>query len=415
MTRGPAASLAAGGERDRGEWREGWRIVLGCALASGTGVSLLFFTFSMLLLPMAREFHVTRGEFGTIQALIITAALGSPLIGRLVDLWGFRPVYFGCTAIIAAVEIVLARFANNAFELGACIALIGFFGVGTTAVTTTRPVSAHFRTYRGTALGLVAVGVSLTTMAVPPLLQLALEQVGWRGGIITLAMISVVIGVPAVTFLLPRNVGHAGGATRRVGGGVDRGFLATRDFWLMVCANIAMSLATAGAISQLSPMIQEEGVGPRSAALALSIFAVGQFAGRLGGGWLLDRLEPRLVAVGLTIVPGLGFVLLLLGDGVASLALVAAGMIGLLQGAELDIFAYFVARRFPVVRYGTIYGALSGLGWIGNASGIVGVGLLHDHFGSYAPAQVVAVLVLILGALFILPVRVDARASSPAN
>ena len=26
-----------------GEWREGWRIVLGCALASATGVALLFF------------------------------------------------------------------------------------------------------------------------------------------------------------------------------------------------------------------------------------------------------------------------------------------------------------------------------------------------------------------------------------
>ena len=87
-------------------------------------------------------------------------------------------------------------------------------------------------------------------------------------------------------------------------------------------------------------MIQAEGLDVATGALALSAFAVGQLIGRLGGGLLLDRFEPRLVAVALTELPGSGFVLLLLTDQVPLAALLAAGMIGLLQGAELDINAH---------------------------------------------------------------------------
>ncbi len=412
MTEAMSAGAAPGAD-DSGqdEWCDGWRIVLACALASGTGISLLFFTFSLFLLPIAAEFHATRGELGVIQALVITAALGSPIFGRMADRLGFRLVYFLCTGVVAIAALLLSGLVTNTVELGIAIAVIGFFGVGSTAVVVTRPVSAHFRRHRGKALGLVAVGVSITTMLAPPPLQWVLDNYGWRGGFVALTLIAIGIGVPAVALVLPRTAGQPTLVARSAGGsGGDTAFLRERDFWLMAFSNMAMNLAAAGTVSQLSPMIQEEGIGAKTAALALSFFAAGQFVGRLGGGWLLDRFEPRRVAFTLTLVPATGFLMLFLSTGMPALALFAAAMIGLQQGAELDIFAYFTARRFDVARYGTIYGSLHGLGWIGNAVGIIGIGLLHDHFHSYAPAQIAALLSLLLGALLILRVRLPDRA-----
>lgn len=390
-----------------GEFRDGWRIVLGCSVAVATGVVLLFFTFSMFLLPLAADLGVTRGELGAIQALIVTAAIGSPVVGRLSDVFGFRPVYFACLAMVVLIEVMVALFASSLTHLAVAIAAIGFFGVGSTAVVLTRPVNAHFREHRGTALGLVAVGASITTMMVPPLLQAVMDLHGWRGGFLTLAGISAFVGAPAVALLLPGG-GRAGSGIGRKAAAAqasDWTFLRERDFWLLTLALITMSLATAGAISQLSPMIQEEGVGPATGALALSLFAMGQFVGRLGGGWLLDRFEPRRVAFLLTLLPAVGFLILFATAGAVPAALLAAAIIGLQQGAELDIFAYFVARRFDVARYGTIYGALVGLGWIGNAGGIVGIGMLHDATGSYTTAQALGVAALALSALLVLPVR----------
>lgn len=73
----PQAALPAG----ESEWTIGWRIVLGCALGAGAGIVLLFFTFNMFVLPPSQELGVTRGEIGSIQALIVTGAGGGDRTG----------------------------------------------------------------------------------------------------------------------------------------------------------------------------------------------------------------------------------------------------------------------------------------------------------------------------------------------
>jgi predicted MFS family arabinose efflux permease len=390
------------------EWTIGWRIVLGCALASGTGIVLLFFTFNMLVLPLAEELKVSRGQIGTIQALIVTAALGAPIMGRAADVWGFKPVYFGCAGLVAIFEVIAALYATTLVHLAVTVAVLGFVGVGSTAVVTTRPVNAHFSRYRGRALGLVAVGVSITAFIAPLVLEPILEDYGWRGGFMALAAFSLLVGIPAVIFIVPTSASKAH-TEREVGSKPDWSFLTHRDFVLMALAIVVMGAATAGFVGQLSPMIQEEGFGPEVGALAVSVFAAGQFIGRLGGGWLLDKFRPQTVALVLTIGPGSGFLLLLFGDQMFWAAILAAGMIGLQQGAELDLFAYFVARRFPIAQYGTTYGALNGISWIGNGIGIAGVGLLHDRLGSYDVAQGFGMAALTVGALLVWAIRLPPR------
>lgn len=395
------ASLPA----EESEWTVGWRIVLGCALGAGAGIVLLFFTFNMFVLPLSQELGVSRGELGSVQALIVTGALGAVVIGRAADRFGFKPIYLGTAAIVIIGQVLSVLFSTTLLHMAITIAVLGFFGVGTTAVVITRPVNAHFRRYRGRALGLVATGTSLFAIAAPQVLEPMIANYGWRGGFLALAGFMALLGMPAVAFIVPASasrtyVGAAGG-----GGTSDWSFLKTRDFQLMAASIIAMGLATAGFVGQLSPIIQEEGFGPATGALAVSIFAIGQFVGRLGGGWLLDTFRPQVVALVFTIIPGSGFLLLLLTDQLLPAVIIAAAMIGLQQGVEIDLFAYFIARRFPITQYGTIYGALHGFSWIGNGIGIVGVGWLHDKLGSYELAQGIGMASLTLGAVLVWAVR----------
>lgn len=391
-----------------GEFRDGWRLIVGGALAAGTGVGVVFLNFSMFILPISKDLNVSRGDLGSVQALIVMAALGSPILGRAADLFGARAVFVGSTLAVASVYCLTASYASSLWHIALSIATIGFLGIGSTAVVLSRPINAHFITHRGKALGLMAVGIALVAMASPPLVQLLLEGWGWRGGFFGFAIASVVIGIPAVLLLLPRWDHKASAPSisaekdRPV---ADRSFWVERDFWWLTFSLITMSLATAGTVSQLAPMIVNEGIDARTAALAISFFAGGQFLGRLAGGWLLDMYEPRRVAFFLTLIPVLGFMILLGTDGVVIAALLAAMIIGLQQGAELDIFAYFVGRRFGAARYGTIYGALAGLGWIGNVGGMIGMGQIYDRYGSYAPAQIMAIFALTISALLVLTVK----------
>lgn len=395
------ASLPA----EESEWTVGWRIVLGCALGAGAGIVLLFFTFNMFVLPLSQELGVSRGELGSVQALIVTGALGAVVIGRAADRFGFKPIYLGTAAIVIIGQVLSVLFSTTLLHMAITIAVLGFFGVGTTAVVITRPVNAHFRRYRGRALGLVATGTSLFAIAAPQVLEPMIANYGWRGGFLALAGFMALVGMPAVAFIVPASASRAYAGAAGGGGTSDWSFLKTRDFQLMAASIIAMGLATAGFVGQLSPIIQEEGFGPATGALAVSIFAIGQFVGRLGGGWLLDTFRPQVVALVFTIIPGSGFLLLLLTDQLLPAVIIAAAMIGLQQGVEIDLFAYFIARRFPITQYGTIYGALHGFSWIGNGIGIVGVGWLHDKLGSYELAQGIGMASLTLGAVLVWAVR----------
>ncbi|HEX4848427.1 MAG TPA: MFS transporter [Novosphingobium sp.] len=389
-----------------GEWRTGWRIVAAMAVANGTGIALLFYTFSMFLIPISQELGLSRGEVGLVQAMIITAAIGAPLIGRIVDRVAFRTVFTVATLLLVAIELVQGRFVDSLPLLALTVGLAGLIGGGASSVLLTRPVNAHFRRNRGLALGLVATGVSISTFLVPPVLHQVIEGGGWRQGFYALALIAGGIGLPLVLLILPRNLplNPVGAAASGIGA-APKPFLRQRDFWLLVAANMLASISISGTISQLSPMIQDERISAGTAAFGLSLFAAGQFAGKLFGGWALDRFEPRRIAAAMTVLPATGFLIFLGDTGLTWPILLACTMIGVLQGAEVDIFAYFVARRFEVAQFGTVFGALHGFGWLGTALGIALFGFTFDLFGSYAPIQLGAVVLLGIVALLFLPIR----------
>ena len=393
------------------EWTVGWRIVLACAVANGTGIALLFYTFSMFLIPMTTDLGIARSDAGLIQSLIVTAVLGAPVIGRLTDRFGFRVVYVTCSLILVGVGLAQALWISGFWSLAVTILVAGFIGGGSSSVVLTQPINAHFHTFRGRALGLVGIGVSLTTILVPPLLQLVIAE-NWRWGFLMLAGLSGLIGLPAVLLLMPRQIGNRPVRPAQSKLPHDWSFLRIRDFWLLAFANMIAGITTGGAISQLAPMIAERGLSAATAAWGVSAFAAGQFVGKLGGGYLLDRFEPRRMAVLMTLIPSLGFVVFLQADpGMAALVLAACAMIGALSGADIDIYAYFVARRFGLASYGSVFGALHGLGWIGAVTGITLFSRTFTETGSYAFAQYAALALLLTAAMLLVPVKLPPLAS----
>ena len=129
----------------------------------------------------------------------------------------------------------------------------------------------------------------------------------------------------------------------------------------------------------------------------------------------LDRFDPRRIAILLNLLPASGFLLLWGFDNLGATALAAAFLIGFQQGSEHDIFAYFTARRFGISNYGTVYGALIGFGWIGNATGLIGVGRLHDAYGNYMLAQLLGASALAFGAMLFISIRLPPRRSAMAG
>jgi MFS family permease len=389
----------------RAEWRRGWPIVLGAALGGGTGGALFFYISSLFVEGLSNEFGWSRGEIATVYAVAGLGALGSPVIGWLVDRYGFKPVATAATLGLVTLYLVFANYTGSLAVFVAISAFYGLFAVGTAALVYTRPVNAWFDHSRGLALGVSTLGVSVAAIIAPPLLQAVIGDHGWRAGYLVLAALAGGIGLPAMLLLVrsqpPAPLSHGPEAITAPPPppvGVDvRVAIRTPWFWLLAVALMMINAAGTGLLSQLAPMLQERGLSPAVAAQALSLYAAGLIVGRLGCGALLDRLPPARVAAAFTLAPAIGCALLF--AGMPALAFAAALFIGMQQGAETDVMAWFISRIFGMRCYGAIFGAILGVGYLGTMTGILLMGWTHVWTGAYDLAVIGAAGAFAVGAL----------------
>lgn len=391
------------------EWRRGWRVVLGTGIASASGASLLYYVFSLFIIPIQAEFGASRGEMATVQATVALGAIAAPLCGFAIDRWGPKRVMALAMTAVVVLHLLMATIVNGTLAFAVVAGLFGIFGVGTGPVAYTRLINAWFDGQRGLALGVASMGLSIAAIIAPPLLAVLIESQGFRSGYLALAIVALFAGLPAILLLLVDAPDEAAGPHTTKTGSRLGPALKSRDFWLLALSIAFMGVAGSGFLSQMSPIVQEEGVGAAAAALAVSAYAAGQIAGRLIAGAMLDRYSARWVAFLFTAVPAIGFAALATTHGTLVFALLAAAMIGVQQGAEVDLFAYFVSRRFGLAHYGAVYGALIGLAWVGTAVGVLGFGWSHDATGSYQAAHIAGVTFLLLASMLISAVQIGRR------
>jgi MFS family permease len=267
-----------------------------------------------------------------------------------------------------------------------------------TPVPYSKVISRWFDQKRGLALGLVMVGPALGGFILPPLAQALITGVGWRQAYVFLGLLVIGITMPVVGLFLketPQRMGllpdgetviHTGTAKPS---GQEPGLSCheawhTGVFWLMVGAFFLQSVGFHGYLIHLVPLLTDRGVSAQSAALVMSIGAVGGNLGRVGGGYLLDRCFAPYVAACFFCGSALG--LFLLWNGAAGgLAFVAAFLGSLGVGAEFDIIAYMVSRYFGLRAFGEIYGYVFAAFTLGGVIGPPLMGIGFDSTGSYSP------------------------------
>lgn len=381
------------------EWRRGWPVVTGAALAAATGINLLYYVFSIFIPQLQKETGWTLGEFSQLQALVGLGSLTAPAVGWAMDRFGVRPVYALGMGLLTLLFVTIAILPLVPTLFGVMVFITGLIGVWTSSIAYTRAVAGWFHHNRGMALALAATGLSLSAVLMPPLFGAVVNAEGWRAGYWLLAALSGLVGLPAILFLLkgtpdPRHIPADHEAT-------DPSVLRSPAFWLLIASMACINFPGSGMLSQMVPMMLEEGIGAKTAALGISAFAVGQVIGRLACGYLLDRTHPQRVAFFFTLVPAIGCFLLWQMTGSPMVAFLAVAAIGVQQGAEIDLFAFFVARRFGLARYGTIYGWIQVAAWSSTIAGVLSFGKVHDLTGSYSLFQLAGAFAYIAGACLI--------------
>lgn len=402
------------------EWRAGWSVVLSSAIGIGTGAALYQYVSSLFIAPLESELGWSRGDIALIGATPLIGALSAPLIGRIADRYGIRPVAITATIFISIAFAGLSTVDGSVSQALLWMLLLGLAVPGTTGVVYSRAISGWFAVSRGLALGLMSSGISIGALLATPVVARVIEAYGFRGGYLTLAGIALLIGLPAILLGLRERRDVQDSQLDDAAPPSDNPplppiapLLRTGRFWLLATIMFLVNIPSSGILTQLAPLLTGKGLSTGTAAFLMSIYAVSVLAGRIGIGWLFDRLPAARVAAIVTLVSAFGCLSFL---SATPMAFVAFGVItvGLMQGAETDVLAYFVSRLFDHCHFSGIYGLQVTGSLTGTAVGVVGFGQLYDMFGGYdAVLTIGAAMLMLVAALYLLcdkPMRAAAIA-----
>jgi MFS family permease len=389
-------------ENDRGY--PGWRVMWACA-AAAFFASTPYQVFAVFLLPVSEEFSWSRESVsGAYAVMAVSAAAAAPLVGRLIDRLGARPVIvLSMIGVGLAVTSLSMLTASLTHLYGVSIA-IGVSTIGASAVAHSRVIFGWFDVHRGRALGLMLAGGMVSAIVLPPAAVNLIRVFGWRAAWVVLGVLIVVVGVPVVTRFLQERTPMSRADSAVVPGASVAEALRSRLFWTLLASIFGAAMMVSGAIVHTSALLTDRGFTAGLAAGVMSAMGAANLAGRLLTGWLLDRYAgPRVAAVLLT-VGATGGLLMANADSIGA-AVIAAVLIGGGSGGEIDVNPYLLSRYFGLRSLATLYG----FNWmaIGTASAIgpILMGRAHDATGSYAVilSELAIVTLLAAGLLLTLP------------
>lgn len=384
----------------------GW-IIVGAAFAVLFCAYGTQYAFGVFFAALLAEFGWSRGSLaGAFSLYAFTYSLLGFLAGRLTDRWGPRVVVAAGGLCLGAALAGMAGV-TELWQPYLLYGVVAALGMSTAYVPCNSTVVKWFVRRRGLAVGVAGSGGSVGSFVLPPLAQLLVTTIGWRGAYVVFG-VAIFLVTNAVAPLMrrdPESLGlHPDGApappapAAHGGHGFTLGeAFRSRAFWLLGVAFTIAWVPVFTGLVHIIPFARDLGYSPLVASSVLSVIGGAAVLGRLVMGPVSDRVGRKAgVAAGLVLLSA-AFVAFAVAESLAALY-GAAFTFGYAYGTLSALFPAIVGDFFGRDRAGAIVGFLFALSGAAGALGPLGAGAVYDAVGSYAPAFL-GVAVLNVGAL----------------
>ena len=384
----------------------GWYMVAASVVANTIFSAAYFQGFGVLILPIERTFGWDRWVISAAMSLRqLESGIVSPAVGFLLDRFSARKLIFW-SAVISGLGFIGLGFTSGIVMFFLCFVVISLGASGVShAVTWPVIISRWFRRNRGLATGIAVTGPIFGSPIV--ILNTQIEEAyGWRVVLFGYGIL-ILVGITLLSMLVrdrPEPYGlrpdgdppedsvtkeHHTGSPRRIDAGLTmHAVFRTKEFWLFtsyLSGTFAVNSAVQG---HMIPYFQQDiGLSAAWAAVVMSMVFVISGIGRIGGGYLLDRMDYRLVLAVVAAMMGLGLLYLqVLPVKTVWATLPFAVMFGVSFGCLVPMRGTVGSIMFGTRTIGGILGLLQG-GPI--AAGVIGpfvMGLIFDVNGNYSTA-----------------------------
>lgn len=366
------------------------------------------------LIQVTGELQISRSAFtlantilqglGIFLSPIVSARLARGNMKRIqtVSIIGFVLSYASFSLATNVIHLYISSFFTGVF-------------FNASLIPVSMMITNWFVKKRGLAMSIAMAGIGVGGTIFSPVITWLLGAYGWRSTYRIMALIILVLALPAALFILRKRPEDMGllpygsedaaiqdAASKRIPKKADIVFpLSVKEsrtklfFILFIFGMLCNGLINTGSLGHFPPAI-EELQGPQVQALIISMYSMIGIFGKLVLGWLNDRFGVVASTAFGCITFALSFIFILFGQNISMLYIMAF-LFGLGDAIGTVTPPLITSAIFGAEKYGEAYGIANSFTQIGLSLGALMVAAVHDTSGSYNTAWIL-LIILTLGA-----------------
>jgi MFS family permease len=405
----------------------GW-VVVGACFLLGVMTWGTVWSFGVFFGYIVDEFGLSHANTSVIFSLqsVVTFG-GAAVLGFVVDRYGARRLLWLAAALVVVGLYAVSQFGSFTGVLLA-YGLVVAAGFAIVNVIEKATPSRWFDRRRGVATGVALSGAGVGIAVFPPVVELLIRNLGWRGAYGSLMLAFLLTYVLAALLITDRPGDLDLDPSTEFPAGVPEHRSTDADwrsqvgdvlevarkptFGLVFLGTLFFGTAVFVVIVSVVEFTTNVGLGRELGVLAISVAGLMNVVGKLVGGAASDRVGRPLTAAssGLFLAGGTG---LLLGVPEPWGVVVAAVVFGFGWGIQIGLLAPLVADLFGTLSINALLGLVLGTAAVAGSLGPYLAGLTFDLFGTYRPAYVgAAVLSVLWSGLVLVAARLETGALS---
>jgi len=351
--------------------------VMGC-VAMGA-----LFSLPVLLNPMAEATGWSRtGISAAMTVAFLAMSITAMIWGALSDKYGARPVLMAGSVLFSA-SLWIAGHAPSLIMFQCAFGLLAGGSVAAFFAPMMATVMGWFNSQRSLAVSLVSAGMGMAPVTMSPLAGWLAGQYDWRGVLTVMAVLVLVVTLPAAFLMRRPPVQEAAAAMDAPSAGMTlRQALTSAPFIVLVATNFFCCATHSGPIFHTVSYAELCGLSTLAAVSIYSVEGIAGMFGRVGFGVMGDRFGAKRVLVAGLLVQAFGALGYYFARDLTGFYAVAA-LFGFIYAGIMPLYAVLVRENFPMSMMGTIIGGTSMAGSLGMSTGPVLGGWIFDTTGGY--------------------------------
>ena len=388
---------------------KGW-VAVGATFVSTFICFGVVYGFGAFFDSMAADFGASRSATSLVFSITTFIFFtGGIVSGHAADRLGPRPVLiFG--ALTMGLGLYLTSLVTS-LQLGYITYGLGVgIGVACGYVPMVAAVGGWFERRRAMALGISVTGIGFGTLLMAPLAAGLISRYGWRQTYLLFGAASTIVLILCALVVKRPPPSPVQEVQIRL-----KDVVKTPVFRYMYAAGFLNTLALFVPFVFIVPFARSQGIDEVAAASLVGIIGGASIAGRLGYGFLGDRVSRIRLFQATFLLVAISFAVWWLASGSFLLLVVFAVFLGFNYGGYIALSPLVAAELFGPSGLGGILGAIYTSAGFGSLIGPPLAGYMIDVTGTYTMAILAAMGMALLAFVLLIPLNRLVEEKHPAQ